>query len=207
MKEPGIRLGISGGTFDPIHYGHLIVAEEIRETNGLDRILFIPSGKPPHKRNLEVSGAEQRFSMVEAAIRKNPYFEVSRIEIDREGYTYTVDTLEQLKEIYGRETKLYFIIGADVVHDLLTWKNYEKVFSLCEFIAVQRPGYTSSSFIKTVEDLETAYSAQIHTFIGPLIDISSTMIRERAASGKSIKYLLPEEVEKYILDNGLYRTI
>jgi nicotinate-nucleotide adenylyltransferase len=207
MKEPGIRLGISGGTFDPIHYGHLIVAEEIRETNGLDRILFIPSGKPPHKRNLEVSGAEQRLSMVEAAIRTNPHFEVSRIEIDREGYTYTVDTLEQLKEIYGRETKLYFIIGADVVHDLLTWKNYEKVFSLCEFIAVLRPGYTSSSFIKTVEDLETAYSAQIHTFIGPLIDISSTMIRERAASGKSIKYLLPEEVEKYILDNGLYRTI
>lgn len=207
MKEQAIRLGISGGTFDPIHYGHLIIAEEAREYFKLDRILFIPSGRPPHKRDIKVTDAEQRFEMVKAATRTNPYFEALRIEIDREGYTYTADTLGQLKNIYGNDVDLYFIIGADVIHQLFTWKDYEKVFSLCQFIAVLRPGYTQDMFKRDIEGLGKEYSSRILTFSAPLIDISSTMIRERANSGKSIKYLLPEEVEEYIAANRLYREI
>ena len=123
------RIGILGGTFDPIHNGYLIMAEIIRGAFELDRVLFIPSGNPPHKKNQTVTDAEHRYNMVCEALKGNPYFEKSRIEVDREGYTYTIDTLGILNEQYRGIADLYYIIGADVLYDLLTWKDYEKVFS------------------------------------------------------------------------------
>lgn len=205
MHENSERIGISGGTFDPIHYGHLIVAEEIRESMKLDRVVFIPTGNPPHKVSSRVTGAEHRFGMVQCAIRSNPFFEASRIEIERAGLTYTIDTLEQLMSVYKENTRLFFITGADVIPELLTWKDYRRLFSLCEFIAVLRPGYKKDEFMRKIEVLKSEYEAKIYTVNAPLIGISSTTIRERVKDGKSIKYLVPEGVEEYIRSNGLYK--
>lgn len=205
MKVNEKRIGISGGTFNPIHIGHLIIAEMVRDRFGLDKVLFIPSGMPPHKNLGSVLCAEKRFYMVRRAVANNPHFIESRIEIDRGGYTYTVDTLKKLREIYGNDTSLYYIIGADVLNDLLTWKSFEEVFKICEFIAVLRPGNDVQAFNKQMEYLKNAYSARIHFIETPLIEISSTEIRERIKEGRSIKYLVPESVEEYIESNGLYK--
>jgi len=199
------RVGISGGTFDPVHYGHLIIAQEIREKFGLDKIIFIPSGLPPHKDILNVSCAEDRFNMVCSAVESNPFFDVSRIEVEREGYTYTIDTLLQLKAMYGEDTQLFFITGADVIQELLTWRDYKRVFTMCEFVSVLRPGHKENDFLIEIDHLKREYSAIIHTIDAPLIGISSTEIRERVLKGRTIKYLVPENVEKYIYDNGLYK--
>jgi len=199
------RIGIMGGTFNPVHNGHLIIAEDIREKAKLDKVLFIPSGQPPHKPDSEVAAAEHRYEMVRLAVASNRNFEASRIELDREGYTYTVNTLLELREKYGQNTGIYFIIGADVVHELKTWREYEKVFTLCEFIAVLRPGYDEKALEDTIYQLERENGAVIHTVTSRLVDISSTDIRERCRGGKSIRYLVPEAVEEYISRNGLYR--
>ncbi|MCX7710090.1 MAG: nicotinate-nucleotide adenylyltransferase [Clostridia bacterium] len=204
MQETYKRIGILGGTFDPVHYGHLITAETVREAFQLDKVLFIPSGQPPHKDNSRVLPAEHRFHILKAAAGSNPFFEVSRIEIEREGYTFTVDTLSQLRNVYNPHTKIFFIIGADVVPDLVTWRNFQKVFTLCEFIAVFRPGSNKNAFSDEIHRLETEYMAKIHTAEVPLIDISSTEIRSRAKEGKTIKYLVPECVEEYIKTHGIY---
>jgi len=202
MKEQ--RLGILGGTFDPIHYGHLVIAEEIRETMGLEKVIFIPSGNPPHKKNIKVTQAIHRYNMVKLAIDSNPYFEVSTIEIEREGYSYTIDTLKQLKQIYGQDTTLFFMTGADVIPELVTWRSFENLFTLCEFVAVLRPGFERESLLEKIEYYKNNYKAIIHIVDAPLIGISSTIIRERVKKGKTIKYLVPESVEKYIKENGLY---
>lgn len=198
------RIGISGGTFDPIHYGHLITAEQVREKFSLDKVLFIPSGNPPHKDSQVVTGANHRFNMVCSAIEGNPYFEVSRVEIDRPGKTYTVDTLEQLKNLMGSQSTLFFIIGADVVADLLTWKEPRKVFGLCEFIAVFRPGYHKEDFYKQIDFLKLEYGAKINITEVPMIEISSTQIRERVKNGLSIRYMTHYGVERYINEHRLY---
>ena len=198
------RIGIIGGTFDPVHCGHLIIAENAREVLSLDKVLFIPSGLPPHKRNIKVTDPFHRYNMVQIAVKTNPYFEASRIELDRMGYTYTIDTLKQIKETYG-PVRILFITGADVIHDLLTWKKPEMVFTMCEFIAAMRPEYRKADFKKDIEYLKANYSAVIHTLNIPLIGISSTDIRLRVENGKSIKYLVTEGIEEYILQNGLYK--
>ncbi|NLK86202.1 MAG: nicotinate-nucleotide adenylyltransferase [Clostridiaceae bacterium] len=199
------RIGIMGGTFNPIHIGHLIAANDVQEKFGLDKVLFIPSGQPPHKPDSEVTDQEHRFEMVRLAVASNACFEASRIEIDREGYTYTVNTLLELKKRYGEETSFYFIIGADVVPELKSWREFEKVFRLCEFVAVMRSGFSERSFYSEIQQLEAGYGARIHPVQSRLIDISSTEIRERCMNGASIKYLVHESVEGYILENGLYR--
>ncbi len=199
-----VRIGITGGTFDPIHHGHLIIAEDIREKFNLNKVVFIPSGSPPHKDNNRVTSSEHRLNMVKRAISDNPFFEASTIEIDRGGYTYTVDTLQQLRSLYDENTKLYFIVGADVIMDLLTWRDYVRVFTLCEFIAAFRPGYNREGFENQIEMLREKFGAVIHPVETPLVDVSSTQIRQRISSNKSIKYLVPETVERYIIDNGLY---
>jgi nicotinate-nucleotide adenylyltransferase len=204
MSSKQMRIGISGGTFDPIHIGHLIVAEQISETMNLDKVIFIPTGNPPHKIDMGVTAPEQRFDMLCEAITSNEKFEVSRIEIDRSGYTYTVDTLNQLRSIYGKDTILFFITGADVISQLTTWKNFEAAFKLCEFIAVLRPGYHKSEMLESIEYMRREYGAIIHVVEAPLIGISSTSIRNRVKHGLSIKYLVPDSVEKYILKKGLY---
>jgi len=205
MQKVYKRIGISGGTFDPIHFGHLIIAEEVRELLKLDIILFIPVGNPPHKEGLNVADAFHRFNMVKEAVKSNPFFKVSRIEVDRLGYTYTVDTLTKLKEMHGENVKLLFITGADVVRELLTWKEYERVFTMCEFAAVLRPGYEKAAIVSEVQALRDKYGAVIHIIDGPLIEISSTQIRDNVKNGRSVKYLVPDKVEKYIYENGLYK--
>ncbi|WP_010248330.1 nicotinate-nucleotide adenylyltransferase [Acetivibrio cellulolyticus] len=204
MEDNAKKIGISGGTFNPIHYGHLIVAEMVRDRFGLEKVLFIPSGMPPHKNLSNVASAEHRFNMVQQAVKDNPYFVESRIEVERGGYTYTIDTLKNLSEIYGKSARLYYIIGADVLNDLLTWRNYQDVFNICEFIAVLRPGNDSEGFNKQMEYLRDTFSARIHFIDTPLIEISSTEIRNRIKGGRSIKYLVPDTVEAYIKENKLY---
>jgi len=199
------RVGILGGTFDPIHIGHLIIAEQIREEFQLDKVIFIPSGNPPHKKLQTVTDAEHRYNMVCEALKGNPYFEVSRIEIDRKGYTYTIDTLNDLKEQNQENAHMYYIIGADVLYDLLTWKDYTKVFEVCEFIAALRPGKDRDGFRERIRYLEKNFSAKIHEADISLIEVSSTMVRERVKQNRSVKYLVPEAVEDYIKRNRLYR--
>lgn len=204
MHEKCSRIGISGGTFDPIHYGHLIITEEARERFSLDKVLFIPSGKPPHKVDTKVTEQEHRLNMVSLAVGTNPHFEVSNIEMERKGYIYTVDTLMQLRRVYGDKAKLFFIIGADIVWDLLKWKDPRRLFGLCEFIVAFRPGYDGNDFIGEIEKLRTEYNTKIHIAETPLMEISSTDIRERIRNKRSVKYLVPESVERYIYDNNLY---
>jgi nicotinate-nucleotide adenylyltransferase len=199
------RIGILGGTFNPIHCGHLIIAESVREGFGLERVLLIPSGLPPHKPDSEVIDPEQRYEMVRRAAGSNQFFEASRVEIDTNGYTYTVNTLQALKKTYGDETALYFIIGADVIPELTSWKEFRTVFGLCEFIAVRRPGFGKKSIEAVIKRLKSEYAARINLVDAPLIDISSSEIRERCAAGKSIKYLVAEGVEDFIKVGGLYR--
>lgn len=200
----GMKIGICGGTFDPVHLGHLAVAEMARSEFGLDKILFIPSGKPPHKNLDSVTDPIHRLNMVQYAVSTNPNFEAVSIEVERQGYTYTVDTLNQLHRIYPEGTMFYYIIGADVVMDLLTWKRVEEVFTLTGFIALMRPGFQNEEFNSRIGYLKNKYDIDIIGFEAPLIEISSTLIRSRVKDGKSIKYLVTESVEKYIKENKLY---
>ena len=204
MRQKINKLGIFGGTFNPIHYGHLIAAEAVRERLQLDKVIFMTSGRPPHKNDEQVADAEDRYEMVKQAIASNPYFEASRIELDRKGYTYTVDTLRALKQEYGDSTRLHFIIGADIVDELTTWKEYENVFRLCDFAAVLRPGYDRTKLEADIQRLKEQYGVGIHTVTIPLIDISSTDIRERCALGRSIRYLVTDDTERFIIQHGLY---
>lgn len=223
MGQSFKKIGILGGTFNPIHCGHLIIAETVRESHGLEKVLLIPSGQPPHKPDREVLDPERRYEMVRRAAASNPFFEASRIEIDTEGVTYSVNTLHTLKRLYGSETMFYFIIGADVIPELTTWRDFQTVFGLCEFIAVRRPGYggipaevceasnasiagaTAETAEETVKRLKKDYGVKIHLLDAPLVDISSSNIRERCRQGRSIRYLVPDAVEEYIETEGLYR--
>lgn len=203
------KIGICGGTFDPIHMGHLIIAETVRQKMGLSKVIFIASGEPPHKTEERVTSAKKRFQMVKLAIKGNPHFEASSIEIDRPGNTYTVDTLAQLcKQTStkdGATCKFIFIIGADVLRDIFTWKDHHDVFKMCEFAAVLRPGFniTEFSHYKKLAMDEGAIINEIHA---PLIEISSSNIREMIENGKSVRYMIPRQVEQYINDNKLYKT-
>lgn len=204
MEEIHRKIGILGGTFDPIHNGHLLLGQGAMEEMVLDKILFIPSGHPPHKDNGAISTPEHRCRMIEKAIGSNASFHISTVEVERMGYTYTVDTLTQLKEEYGKEVTFYFIVGADVIPDLLTWKDYGRVFKMCEFVAVLRPGTDKTILINEISRLRSEDAAVIHTVDLPLIEISSRDIRRRVAEGKSIRYLVPDAVEAYIKENSLY---
>ena len=200
----GMKVGICGGTFDPVHLGHLTVAEMVRCEFGFDKILFIPSGKPPHKNLDSVTDPIHRLKMVQCAVSTNPNFEAVSIEVERGGYTYTVDTLNQLHELYPEGTEFYYIIGADVVMDLLKWKKAEEVFTLTSFIALMRPGFQDEEFKTRINYLQSKYEVDIIGFEAPLIEISSTFIRDRVKCGKSVKYFVTEPVEMYIKENKLY---
>jgi nicotinate-nucleotide adenylyltransferase len=204
MKSKGFKIGICGGTFDPIHMGHLAIAELVRCEYNLDKVLFIPSGMPPHKDLCTVTDPIHRLNMVKCAISSNPYFEAVDIEINREGYTFTVDTLNQLHGIYSEDTIFYYIIGADVVMDLLTWRNAEEVFTLTKFIAVMRAGFSDKEFNERIKELKEKFDLDIISFEAPIIEISSTFIRDCIRKNKSVKYLVNESVEEYIIENNLY---
>ena len=199
------RIGIMGGTFDPIHYGHLAAAEAARIEFGLCKVIFMPVGNPPHKQSQKISDAEHRYRMTALATSSNSGFEVSRLEVDKAGITYTFDTMEELRSIYGEAPEIYFITGADAVLELLTWYKIGELLTLCKFIAVTRPGFDIWKLEQKIAEISSKYDGEIICLEVPLLEISSTDIRERIRSGKPVKYLLPEEVEAYIHKNGLYK--
>ncbi|MDA9099501.1 nicotinate-nucleotide adenylyltransferase [Aquiluna sp.] len=194
MTTKRLRIGVMGGTFDPIHHGHLVAASEAASTLGLDEVLFVPTGEPWHKK--PVSSAEHRYLMTVIATAANPQFTVSRIDIDRPGITYTIDTLRDLAKQYP-EADLVFISGADAIAQILAWKEIDKVWSLAEFIAVSRPGHNL--------ELPEAPEGTISVLEVPALSISSTNIRSRAEEGKPIWYLVPDGVVQYIAKHQLYR--
>lgn len=215
------RIGILGGTFNPIHYGHLAAAEEVRNRLTLDRVLFIPSFIPPHKEDADVPAASHRLEMVRLAVLGNAGFEASDIEIQRGGRSYTIDTIEALQRAHpGAE--LFFITGLDSFLEIRTWRRWRELLASCAFVVLSRPGYRfaeleSIDFMKSVRaDLEhldagaclSSFAGSpefaIHLEMIPLYDISSTDIRARVKEGRSIKYLLPDAVETYIIENEFY---
>lgn len=198
-----MRIGLMGGTFNPIHQGHMIISEYVREAMSLDKIIFIPSGNPPHKSKDELISADERYHMVGLSIKSNPYFDISSVERDREGFTYTLDTIKVFRKIYP-EDELYFIIGADTLYALEQWKDFELVFKAVDFIAVGRTGIDESMIHDRIEELKDLYDAKITYISAPLIEISSTEIRERLLNNLSIKYLVEDNVEEYIHMNNLY---
>ena len=198
------KIAIMGGTFDPIHYGHLVTAEAVMHEYQIDKILFIPSGQPPHKSGNQVTSAEQRYLMTLLATETNPRFFTSRIEIDREGYTYTIDTIRELKTIYP-ESEIYFITGADAFSQILTWKNPELLLSSCHFVVATRPGYSRTKSAPQIEAIMKEHADTLHYLEVPALAISSSEIRKRVQEGRPIKYLLPETVENYIAKHNLYQ--
>ncbi len=199
------KLAIMGGTFDPIHIGHLVTAEEVRHEFDIDEVLFIPTGHPPHKSSINMTTSEHRYLMAVLATAANPSFKVSKLEINREGVTYTIDTIKELKKMYGDEVKLYFITGADAIHKILTWKDSGELLQICEFVAVTRPGYNKEELLHQIEELKRKYETNIHFLEVPALAISSSDIRRRIEGQKTIKYLVPQEVENYIKKYNLYR--
>lgn len=197
------RLGIMGGTFDPIHFGHLVTAEEALVQFNLDRVVFMPTGTPVAKTHEGVTSAEHRYLMAVLATASNPDFEVSRLEVDRPGPTYTVDTLESLYAKYGSTAELYFITGADAVWEILTWREPERLAEMCTFIAATRPRYDLDGARRMHE--EAAAKVRLEFIEVPALAISSTDIRRRVAERRPIRYLLPEAVADYVEKNGLYR--
>lgn len=200
------RYGIMGGTFDPIHYGHLVTAEAAREEFQLDKVVFVPSGRPPHKKEYLVTSARHRYIMTILAVATNPFFEVSRIEIDREGFSYTVDTVNTFHRQFGETTGLFFITGADAILEILGWKNVEEILGKCCFVAATRPGFNLEEIRERMGSLWTTFPERIFPLAVPALAVSSTDIRHRVEIGRSIKYLVPEAVEHYIVKNNLYRS-
>lgn len=197
------KIGILGGTFDPIHVGHLLTAEEVRVEFQLDRVLFVPAGVPPHKQGQTVTPVIHRYIMTAMATYSNPYFHVSSIEMDRPGPSFTIDTIYELHCAYHKEAALYFITGADTIQEIPTWDRIEELLGICQFIAATRPGcYPSVDNIR--EYFGELGARRIHRLTTPELEISSTNIRERVKRGDSIKYLVPESVENYIRKEGLY---
>ena len=196
------RLGIMGGTFDPIHYGHLVTAEQAREALDLDLVLFMPAGRPAFKLDEDVSDAEDRYAMTILATAANSAFDASRFEIDREGVTYTIDTLRALRKYYPDNVKLFFITGADAILDLATWHDAEGMAKLATFIAATRPGYDIDQARARLTNSGVAFDVRYIEI--PALAISSTNIRERVSRGKSVRYLTSESVIGYIRKNGLY---
>lgn len=193
-----MKIAIMGGTFNPIHYAHLLSAEQVREGLGYDKILFVPAARPPHKLHPEIVSAEHRYQMVLLATADNPYFEVSRIELDRAGPSYTVQTIKALRLLYGKTTELAWIIGADSLIEYKIWKDFDEVLTQCTMIATTRPNYD-------LERVPSEIRNRVATFRITGSDISATEIRERVRNNVSIRYLVPAAVETYIKQHQLYQ--
>ncbi|HJP76867.1 MAG TPA: nicotinate-nucleotide adenylyltransferase [Pseudonocardiaceae bacterium] len=190
------RIGIMGGTFDPIHHGHLVAASEVQSRFELDEVVFVPTGQPYQKTDRGVSAAEDRYLMTVIATASNPRFSVSRVDIDRDGPTYTLDTLRELHQIYPG-TELYFITGADALEQILSWHKVDDIFAEAHFIGVTRPGYQ-------LDDRHLPNGA-VSLVEVPAMAISSTSCRQRVAAGLPVWYLVPDGVVQYISKRGLYQ--
>lgn len=199
------KIGIMGGTFDPIHIGHLIIAEEAREHLNLKEVIFIPTGKPPHKKSTNITNSFHRYNMTELAIKNNRFFSISSIEIEKSGTTYTIDTIKELEMEY-KNTEFYFIIGSDSVMNIHTWKDYKTLLNICNFIVAKRVGISNRDVEDRIREFNRKFGNIIYEVPIPYIDISSTEIRTKVMKNKTIKYYVPIEVEDYIMKNKLYRS-
>ena len=220
MSNSGAPLvGIFGGTFDPIHYGHLRVAEEIVETVGLQKMYFVPAGMP-RLRYSPVASSQHRVEIVRLAIQKNPDFVLDEREIYRDGVSYSIDTVREFKQEFGEEVRLCFILGADAFIKLPEWNNWKELFNLCHFIVSTRPGYTftlikellskelreecSQRWVSNTESLKKDTSGLIFIASTTMLDISATSIRAHIAVGRSVRHLVPSVTVNYISENKLY---
>ena len=198
------RIGIMGGTFDPIHFGHLLAAQEALCKLGLNEVIFVPTGDSYQKSYRSVTPAEERYMMTFLATLDNPRFSVSRLEIDREEPSHTVDTLREMRYWFaGQNVEFYFITGVDALMNMNTWAEYETIPELCTIVAANRPGYDSEHY--GLENLSEKVRTKVLRLEIPLLSISSTEIRHRVAAGENLRYLLPHSVEQYIYKRGLYR--
>jgi nicotinate-nucleotide adenylyltransferase len=198
------RLGVMGGTFDPVHNGHLVAASEVADLFGLDEVVFVPTGRPWQKVGRTVTAAEDRYLMTVIATASNPRFSVSRVDIDRAGPTYTNDTLEDLRAL-NPDSDLYFITGADALASILSWQNWEELFGLAKFIGVSRPGYelNGQHIVAAIDQLPADALSLVEV---PALAISSSECRARAANSRPIWYLVPDGVVQYVTKRGLYRN-
>jgi nicotinate-nucleotide adenylyltransferase len=215
-----MKWGLLGGTFDPIHIGHLRCAEEVLEIFDLNRIIIVPASKPPHKIDAAITSFHYREQMIMQAIEGNPVFSFSDVEKRREDTSYSVETVEYILKKYMENLKLYFILGQDAFHAIQTWKDWQRLLLLCNFVVMTRPGYEDRG-LEGILPADFAsrftYDDTVKGFRGPtghviffrgvtFLDISSSDIRQRVREGKSIKYLVPETVRHYIVKNSLYRN-
>lgn len=203
MSDHSFKLGIMGGTFDPIHWGHLVTAEHARDKLGLSGVIFMPTGNPAQKVDTYVSEPHHRAEMVSRAIAQNEQFDISYLEIDRPALTYTIDTLRELKAYYPPWVELYFITGADAILDIVTWKDAAEFGKLATFVAATRPGYDLSQRDTVLK--QVGGDIQVITLEIPALAISSTYLRDQIKKGRSISYLTDPAVVDYIGLHGLYR--
>jgi nicotinate-nucleotide adenylyltransferase len=212
-----MKIGIFGGTFNPIHMAHLRIAEEIRDSFKLAKVVFVPAATPPHKPLAENLSFEKRLAMVRMAIAENPHFTFSDIEGKREGKSYSIDTIHMFRELHP-EDEFYFIMGSDSFADFSTWKEYASIFTCCNIVAIMRPGTAVTSlkdslpvdignefcYHETEKRLVHKSGYSVYYIVGTQLDISSTSIREMTNEGRSIKYLVPDPVEHYIHEQRIY---
>jgi nicotinate-nucleotide adenylyltransferase len=202
-----MRLGVFGGTFNPVHLGHLILAEQCREQGRLDQVLFVPAPRPPHKQDTELASYAQRVEMLALATSGQPAFRVDELEKDRPGPSFTVDTLQQLRERH-REAEMFLIIGSDTLRDLPQWYQPVRILELAGLLVVPRPGWSilGEAEVKKTLALPDSFSLCCQTCEIPLIDIASRDLRRRIAQGRSVRYMIPRAVEAYIQDKNLYTS-
>ena len=197
------RIGLMGGTFDPIHFGHLFIAEEARVRCHLDQVVFFPNNQPAHREGKSANvDAETRFALTQYAIDNNPHFRVSRIELERPGPSYAFDTLRLFQQEFGAQTELFFIVGADSLADVLTWYHGAELFEMCRFVACSRPGF---DLHKAASALSETQRANVVLLEVPGLHIASRELRHRVREGLPIRYLVPDAVERAIDERGLYR--
>ncbi|GAA3145652.1 nicotinate-nucleotide adenylyltransferase [Planomonospora alba] len=192
------RLGVMGGTFDPIHHGHLVAASEVAHHFDLDEVVFVPTGRPWQKASQEVSAPEDRYLMTVIATASNPRFSVSRVDIDRPGPTFTIDTLRDVAAAYGPDTELFFITGADALAQILSWRDVDELFTIAHFIGATRPGHHLHD--------PGLPEGKVSLLEIPALAISSSECRQRVAAGEPIWYLVPDGIVQYINKRGLYRS-
>ena len=200
-----MNIGVLGGTFDPVHNGHLILAEEARARLNLTEIIFVPAGHPWLKADRPISPAEHRLQMLRLAIADKPYFKLSTLEIERAGPSYTIDTITELQGQLGRGNELFFILGWGSLAELPQWRDAVRLIKLCYLVAVPRPGYSLPD-IKALETVIPGLSQRVVLMDKPEIDISASEIRNRVAQGLSIRHLVPDAVDRYIKQQRLYIT-
>ena len=198
-----MNIGVLGGTFDPVHNGHLILAEEARSWLNLAEVLFVPAGQPWLKVDRPISPAEHRLEMLRLALADKPYFKLSAMEIERAGPSYSVDTITELREQLGSEDELFFLLGWDNLAELPQWWEPARLIEQCYLVAAPRPGYPRPN-IKNLEASIPGISTRVMLMKKPEVDITASAIRERVAKGLSVRHLVPEPVNRYIKEHGLY---